>query len=91
MIFNFLTDLIYATFQAIFDFVGVVSIADIPIIGETLSTLLLTIITTYNAFIDTLPYAGIAMDVFIFAIIPFEIGMFVIKLLGGSRAPNHTL
>jgi len=90
MIFNFFIDLIYSFFQSIFDFLGIVVISDIPYIGSVVSDALYSIITVYNAFIQTLPYAGIAVEVFIYAIVPFEVAMFVLKLILGSRTPNHT-
>jgi len=90
MIFDFLIDLVYKFFTGVFDYIGFVQLSDIPVIGDTVSSTLLIMITTYNAFVDTLPYAGIAMNVFLYVIVPFEVTMFVIKLLLGSRTPSHT-
>jgi len=43
----------------------------------------------YNAFADTVPYVSITMDYFLLLIV-FEICLFVLKLILGSRHPYST-
>jgi len=88
MIIDSIIFLILTVVGYIFSFLPVVTIADIPYIGETVSTTLISFMGIWNAFIDTFPYAGIAWNVFLLAIIPFEILMIIAKFFFGQRAPG---
>lgn len=88
MIINFIIKIIFDFFSAIFSFLPTVSIATIPVIGETVSSLLLQIVQVYHAFIETFPYAIVGFNVLIYVILPFELLMLVAKFFLGHRAPN---
>jgi len=53
------------------------------------SSVLESMITTWNAFIITFPYAQTATTIF-FWIVVFEIGLLITKFFLGSRTPVHT-
>jgi len=90
MIINYLLDLIFNALGSIFQFLPVVTLATIPTIGPVLSSSLITIIKTYNAFIVTLPYAQIGVNVLLYVILPFELLLLVGKFFLGHRLPvNH--
>jgi len=90
MIINLILTVIIDLVSFIFSFVGSVTIADIPQIGTTISNGLLTMVTTWNAIIETVPYLEIVSFIFFWVIIPLEIGLLVLKFFLGSRVPAHT-
>jgi len=69
---------------AIFQFFPVVTLADIPLIGLSVRSLLLTVVLTWNGFLVTFPYAVVVWQVFQI-ILSFELLMLVMKFLLGSR------
>lgn len=72
-------------------FLPIVTIRGIPIIGEFLYNTLITMVGIWNAFMDTFPYAEVAWEVLIYVILPFEIVMFIVKLILGSRTPSKEI
>lgn len=74
----------------IFGFLPVVTIADIPIMGEFVSTYLLQAVLILNAFMETFPYATTLWDMFIYVILPFEFTMLIAKFFLGHRLPVNT-
>lgn len=90
MLIQTLLNSIIGFVQAIFDLLPTATLADLPIIGTTVSDTLETVIETWNAFMVTFPYAVTLWDVFIFVILPFEILLLVAKFLLGHRVPAHT-
>jgi len=89
MIFNLLIYLVLLVVTAVFSILPVVTLASIPIIGSSLQSILLTMVRTYNAFIDTFPYAETAFQLLIYVIIPFELLMLLGKFLLGHRLPSN--
>jgi len=89
MIISIGINIILFILGGIFKFLPIVTIASIPYIGETVSNTLLTMVTTWNAFIVTFPYAGIAWNVLLYVILPFEALMLLGKFFLGSRMPNN--
>jgi len=87
MIITLLLNFILLVFGTIFSFLPVVSIADVPIIGGTLRSLLVYIVQMWNAFLNTFPYAETAWYIFLVVILPFEILMLIAKFFLGSRSP----
>jgi len=87
MIINLIIQVLINILGAIFYFLPIVSIEDIPLIGESVSNTLLTIIYTWNAVVETLPYLGTVSTVFFTIIIPFEILVILSKFFLGSRSP----
>lgn len=65
------------------------TIATIPIVGQYLSDILTTAVGYFNSFVVTFPYIVIDWQIFIYVIIPFELGLLVAKVLLGSRVPAH--
>ena len=92
MIIDYIIDIIFGTFNSIFTYILVpVSLTSIPFIGSTISGILLSVVSTYNAVIVTFPYAQVGFQVFLYVILPFELLMTVGKLLLGHRMPSHAI
>jgi len=89
MLITIFINIILFVVGGIFKLLPVVTIASIPYIGDQVSSFLVTMVTTWNAFIDTFPYAGIAWNVFIYVILPFEALMLLGKFFLGHRMPNN--
>jgi len=89
MITTLITGSIGFILTAIFYFLPVVTISSIPVIGTAVSGYIDTIVTTWNAFMITFPYAQTGWDVFIYVILPFEILLLLGKMFLGSRVPSH--
>jgi len=85
MITNLILTIIVAVFNTIMELIPSASIATIPLIGETVSAFLLTMIQTWNTFLITFPYAQTGWDVFRFVILPFELTLLVVNFFLGSR------
>lgn len=90
MIINLLISVFLTIFGAILSFLPTVTIADIAYIGPTLSETLTIMISTWNAFMVTFPYAETLWNVFIYVILPFEFTMLIAKFFLGQRLPAHT-
>jgi hypothetical protein len=87
MIINLLLSVLLNLFSLIFIFLPIVKISDIPYIGTTVSSILLTMVETWNAFIASFPYAGIAWNVLLLVVLPFELLMLLGKFFLGHRLP----
>lgn len=83
MITNYFLQFIDNIMFYVFSFFGEVSLPDI------FSTNLLKMVQYYNTAIDTLPYLQLPMQVFVYTIIPFEIGLLLLKVFAGSRTPTN--
>jgi len=90
MITDVILSVIVSILGAIFYFLPVVSISDIPYIGEQLSSILATIVGIWNALLITFPYAIVVWNTFLFVIIPFELLLLIGKFFLGHRLPAHT-
>lgn len=87
MIITFLISIVVTILSLLFLFFPVVTIADIPIFGEFMSSTLYTAVTYWNSFMLTFPYAETAWNMFLLFVIPFEIGLLVLKFFLGHRTP----
>ena len=88
MITTMITGAIGFIMIAIFSFLPVVTIADIPYIGSSVSGYLDTIMLTWNAFMVTFPYAETGWFVFKM-LLWFEALLLLARFLLGSRTPVH--
>lgn len=89
MIINLLIFVIISIVGAVFNFLPVVTIASIPYIGTDLSSILTTMILTWNAFMATFPYAVVVWHVFLIVVLPFELLLLLGKFFLGHRFPAH--
>lgn len=89
MIINLLINFVLLLLGAIFTLFPNAEIADIPYIGDTLVTILVSMVTKWNAILDTIPYFVYPYHVFLYVILPFEISMLVFKSLFGHRMPTQ--
>ena len=90
MIFNLLINFVLLIVGSIFVFLPEVSLAGLPIVGDFLPALLLRIVVTWNAFVETFPYAGLAWSIVLYVILPFEALLIISKFFLGSRSPGQT-
>ena len=83
-------DLIITAFgyflQAIFYYLPIVTLSSLPYIGDTIASLLLTVVKTWNSFLVTFPYAVVGWNIFKYVILPFEGLLLLSKFLLGSRS-----
>jgi len=91
MIVTFLLNVIIMIFSVVFYVLPVVTIATIPIIGESVSETLYLMVSYWNSFMLTFPYAEVGWEIFILIIVPFEIGLVIAKFFLGSRTPAETV
>lgn len=75
--------------SAMFSWLPTATIASIPVIGSTMNSVLVAAIQSWNTFMETLPYAQISWQVFIYAIVPFELALLTLKIFLGSRTPSQ--
>lgn len=87
MIITFLLSIIVTVFSFIFKIFPVVTIASIPYFGQSMSDTLIQVVGYWNGFMQTFPYALTAWHIFLWFIIPFEIGLLVLKFFLGHRTP----
>jgi len=73
----------------IFYILPVVTVADIPYIGQNVSETLITAVKIWNTFMETLPYVETTWNIFLLVILPFEILMLIGKFFLGHRMPNN--
>jgi len=73
---------------SIFVFLPEVSIATLPYAGQAISDTLYSAVYTWNAFLVTFPYAVVVWNMFLFVVIPLEIGLIIAKFFLGHRTPN---
>jgi len=90
MIIDLIISVLLSLFGFIFSFLPVVTLADIPYAGEGISSTLLWMVTTWNSFMVTFPYAETAWSIFLLIIVPFELLLLVAKFFLGHRVPAHT-
>lgn len=88
MILFFLLATIVLLIQGVFSFLPTATLADIPVVGDSVRSILVTAVTSWNSFMQTFPYTIVLWEVFIYVIIPFEFAMMVLKLFLGSRSPG---
>jgi len=94
MIINLLINVILVVFNQRFSLGGLlkpVTLADLPYIGDEVSSILTAVILKWNAFMATFPYAETGWHIFLWVILPFEAVMLVAKFVLGSRVPAHNV
>jgi len=92
MIINLFLNFLFLVLGFVFTLGGLlppVDIASLPFIGEFLSSTLITVVQILNAFVDSFPYAGVAWNIFIWVILPFEVVLLVAKFILGHRVPTN--
>jgi len=87
MLIQILIDLEDIIVSSILGLIPSVTLASIPFIGNTVQSSLISFVTYLNAFIDIFPYAEIVWQLFIYGVIPFEIGLITLKFFLGNRTP----
>lgn len=65
------------------------TLATIPYIGDDIQSILITMIQTWNAVLETIPYLQIVWNLALWAI-AFELMLIGIKFIFGSRTPIAT-
>jgi len=71
MIWVWIVSLIVDLLAMIFSWLPVVTVSSIPIVGNTLNTVVPWMFGVWNSFMITVPYAIFPFHVFLYAIIPF--------------------
>jgi len=89
MIIALLINIIVSMFGVLFGFFPVVTLNDIPVVGEFVRSTFVMAIGFWNAFIVTFPYAALPWHIFIYAVLPFEVLLIILKFFLGSRAPQN--
>jgi len=82
-------DLIYIIVSLISSVIPQVTLNQIPFFGETIRSTLVTMMGYWNSLIDTLPYLQVLWNSLIYIVLPFEMGLIVMKLLLGNRTPTN--
>lgn len=88
MIITLLINLVILIFGSIFVFLPVVTIADIPIMGEFISESLTFMVQVWNSFLETVPYLTFTWSIFLYILLPFEILLLIGKFFLGHRMPH---
>jgi len=88
MILNYLFDALINIINGVLSFLPEVSLDSI--FGIDFATPLYSIVATWNAFMDTFPYAEVAWRMLLWVVLPFEALMLLGKFLLGHRLPAHT-
>lgn len=91
MILNLLIQFLLLLLSAIFSIFPVVSIASIPWAGEFISETLTSMVLTWNAFMETFPYAEVGWHMLLWVILPFEALMSLAKFFFGARLPESKI
>lgn len=86
MILNYIIAGITRAIDYVFSHLPNATVLDLPF-GEFIYDALVSMVLTWNAFIDTWPYGIALYQVFVFGIIPFELAVLTIRLVLGSRSP----
>lgn len=89
MIISAIVSVFIVMMQAIVGWFDVVTLADLPVIGSTVRSVLITMVTTWNAFLVTFPYAQLPWQLFLYGVIPLEVSIIILKFILGSRTPVH--
>lgn len=87
MIINFLITTIAYFSVAVMSVLPVVTISNLPVIGSTVSDLLLEMVQYYNGAVYTIPYLGDMFTVFVYLVLPFELTLLVLRFILGNRDP----
>lgn len=87
MIISALVSVFIILMQAIVGWFNVVTLADLPVIGLTVQGILINMVTTWNAFLVTFPYAELPWRLFLYGVIPLEITIIILKFILGHRSP----
>jgi len=74
--------------RAVLSFLPRVDLSDLPIAGPTIQETLLEVIITWNAVMVTVPYLQVVWYVFLFGVMPFELGLLLLKVFLGNRTPQ---
>lgn len=96
MLIHALFDMQKTIVEGIFNLIGYIPyignarLDDIPYIGDSIVNTLTTVALTINAFIETVPYFEIVWNLFLFGVIPLEIGLIVLRFFLGNRTPQAT-
>lgn len=86
MISELILDFVYTVASALFNLLPTVTIADIPFVGASVSSLLASMVLIWNAFMVTFPYAVVVW--FCFKIVlAFELILLTARLIMGNRLP----
>jgi len=89
MIINLIIGVLLAMVAGVFSFLPTVNLSSIPVVGSGIASTLLTMTTTWNAFLVTFPYASTAWTVLLTVILPFELLLLIAKFFLGSRVPAN--
>jgi len=89
MITNLFIDTAVLFIQGVFQFLPVVTLASLPIIGDSIRSILISVVSTWNGVLVTFPYFIVVWNIFRFVILPFEGLMLLGKFILGSRSPSH--
>lgn len=89
MLLNLIIQIVLYILAGIFFYFPPANIANIPIVGQLISNILITMMQTWNAFMVTFPYAVFAWHMLLWVVIPFEIGMLIMKFFLGHHIPAH--
>ena len=89
MLTTLFLNIIIAIVGVIFWIIPTVTLASIPVFGQPIVDILTSMIQMWNAFMVTFPYAQTAWHLVLWVIIPFEIGLLVLKFFLGHRTPIH--
>lgn len=87
MIVNLLVNFVLLLLGILFVFFPKVYLSDIPLVGDTITSVLATIGGTWAMALDTVPYLELPWNVFLYVIIPFEILLLVMRFFLGNRVP----
>lgn len=89
MILNYIFDAFISIINGVLSFLPEVSLSSV--FGFDLASLLTSVVTVWNAFMETFPYARVAWQVLLWIILPFEGLMLLGKFLLGHRMPSKEL
>jgi len=87
MLISALISVFIVLMQSIVGWFDVVTLADLPVIGNTVRETLIAVVTTWNAFLLTFPYAVLPWQLFLYGVIPIEISIIIFRFILGSRTP----
>lgn len=68
-----------------------VTLENIWVIGPTLRSVLVTAVGYMNSIFETLPHLEVVWNMFVYVVVPFEIVLWVMKFILGSRTPVNNL
>jgi hypothetical protein len=80
---------IFGTISALLSWLPNVDLRSLPVVGNAVFSVLTYAVGTWNAFLSTFPYAILPWHIFLYAILPFEGLMLLLKLVLGHRLPSH--